>query len=144
MKNFKKYLLSVLTITSLTLTSCANKNEEKKLSNESTKSQVTSTEKAEENPQDTNVKILINDKVNDKEILTEDAKINKEGLKPYLEKNHQAKFEDGMMTELEGISQDKDEGYYWMYYVNGEMADVGIEDYVPKAGDKIEFRFEKM
>ena len=31
-----------------------------------------------------------------------------------------------------------------MYYVNGEMAEVGIGDYLPKENDQIEFRFEQM
>lgn len=29
----------------------------------------------------------------------------------------------------------------WSYFINGEYAQVGIEDYVPKAGDVLEFRF---
>ena len=48
------------------------------------------------------------------------------------------------MTELAGISQDKDKNQYWMYYVNDQMAEVGIGDYEVKEGDKIEFRFEQM
>lgn len=65
-------------------------------------------------------------------------------FKNTLKKNHKAKFEDGMMTELEGIKQDKEKNQYWMYYVNGEMAEVGIGDYLPKENDQIEFRFEQM
>ena len=104
----------------------------------------TSQEEIAENPQTTNVEIIFYDKVNDKEILKENADLDKDGLQSYLENNHKAKFEDGMMTELEGISQDANKNQYWMYYVNDEMADVGIGDYVPKDGDKIEFRFEQM
>jgi hypothetical protein len=33
-------------------------------------------------------------------------------------------------------------GKYWAFYVNGQMASVGANDYVTKAGDKIEWRFE--
>src|SRR5262245_54321422 len=34
------------------------------------------------------------------------------------------------------------EGKYWAFYVNGEMAQVGADAYVTKAGDKIEWKFE--
>ena len=141
MKNYKK-LLTVITLTTLTLTSCGNKNEAKN-SNNSNPTSVVSVESSEKE-EITSVSILIKDTVNDKEILKEDGKIGKDGLEKYLKENHKAKFEDGMMTELEGIKQDKEKSQYWMYYVNGEMADVGIGDYVPKENDQIEFRFEQM
>ena len=141
MKNYKK-LLAVLTLTTLTLTSCGNKNEEKN-SNNSNPTSIVSVESSEKE-EITNVSIVIKDTVNDKEILKEDGKIGKDGLEKYLKENHKAKFEDGMMTELEGIKQDKEKNQYWMYYVNGEMAEVGIGDYVPKENDQIEFRFEQM
>lgn len=137
MKNFKKYLLGFALVTTFTLTSCNNETKE---TNESQ----TTTEAPAENPQTQNVEITINDTVNDKEILTESAEVKKDGLQTYLEENHQAKFENGMMTELKGISQDTDANQYWMYYVNGEMAEVGIGDYEVKDGDKIEFKFEQM
>ena len=117
MKKINKYFLSLLTVTTLTFTGCGNQatTEQK---------DTTTTQQSEaNNPETTDVEISIKDTV---------------------EKNHKAVFEDGMMTELEGIKQDEKEGQYWMYYVNDEMADVGIGDYVPKAGDEIEFRFEKM
>ena len=141
MKNYKK-LLAVLTLTTLTLTSCGDKNEEKN-SNNSNQSNIVSIE-SNEKEEATNVSILIKDTVNDKEILKEEGKIEKDGLQKYLEENYQAKFEDGMMTELEGIKQDKEKNQYWMYYVNGEMAEVEIGDYLPKENDQIEFRFEQM
>lgn len=137
MKNFKKYILSFLAITTFTLTSCNNQAD-------TTDKENTTVEAPAETPETTDIKITINDKVNDKEVLTEDAAIGEDGLEKYLEKNHKAVFKDGMMTELEGISQDESANQYWMYYVNDEMADVGIGDYVPKDGDKIEFRFEQM
>ena len=138
MKKINKYFLSLLTVTTLTFTGCGNQATTEK------KDTTTTQQPEANNPETTDVEISIKDTVNDKEILTEDAKIDENGLKDYLEKNHKAVFEDGMMTELEGIKQDEKEGQYWMYYVNDEMADVGIGDYVPKAGDEIEFRFEKM
>ncbi len=138
MKKINKYFLSLLTVTTLTFTGCGNQSTTEQ------KDTTTTQQTEANNPETTDVEISIKDTVNDKEILTEDAKIDENGLKDYLEKNHKAVFEDGMMTELEGIKQDEKECQYWMYYVNDEMADVGIGDYVPKSGDEIEFRFEKM
>ena len=138
MKKINKYFLSLLTVTTLTFTGCGNQSTTEQ------KDTTTTQQTEANNPETTDVEISIKDTVNDKEILTEDAKIDENGLKDYLEKNHKAVFEDGMMTELEGIKQDEKEGQYWMYYVNDEMTDVGIGDYVPKAGDEIEFRFEIM
>jgi hypothetical protein len=34
------------------------------------------------------------------------------------------------------------EGKYWAFYVNGQMAQVGANDYATKDGDKIEWKFE--
>lgn len=34
------------------------------------------------------------------------------------------------------------DGKYWAFYVNGQMAQVGADAYVTKAGDKIEWKFE--
>lgn len=143
MKNLKKYLLGLALITTFTLTSCNNDAGKDSQSQETTSKEATSQAEVE-TPQTTNVEITIYDKVNDEEILTEEVALDSEGLQTYLEKNHKAKFENGMMTELHGISQDESKNQYWMYYVNGEMAEVGIGDYEAKEGDKIELRFEQM
>ena len=101
-------------------------------------------EKASES-EATKVSIVVMDEVNNKEILKEDAEIKKdENLQSYLEKNHKAVFEKGMMTELEGVKQDPAKKQYWMYYVNDKMAEVGIGDYKDNENDKIEFKFQEM
>lgn len=88
MKNYKK-LLTVLTLTTLTLTSCGNKEE--KNSNNSNQTSVVSIE-SNEKEDVTSVSILIKDTVNDKEILKEDGKIDKDGLQKYLEEKSQGKI----------------------------------------------------
>ncbi|PIS42356.1 MAG: hypothetical protein COT24_03995 [Candidatus Kerfeldbacteria bacterium CG08_land_8_20_14_0_20_40_16] len=35
-----------------------------------------------------------------------------------------------------------EDGKYWIYYVNGEAATVGVGEQIAKDGDKIEFKFE--
>ena len=34
------------------------------------------------------------------------------------------------------------DGKYWAFYVNGQLSQVGAADYVTKAGDSIEWKFE--
>ncbi|MET3559114.1 hypothetical protein ABID29_002263 [Streptococcus rupicaprae] len=59
-----------------------------------------------------------------------------------LEDNFNVEEEDGLVTVIDGVSQDPAKNTYWMYKVNGEMAEVGAESYEVKAGDKIEFYLE--
>ena len=44
-----------------------------------------------------------------------------------------------MITSIDGHSQDKAKGLYWMYKINGEMAPKGAAETTVKKGDKIEF-----
>lgn len=46
---------------------------------------------------------------------------------------------NGFITAIDGLKQDESKNIYWMYKVNGEMADKGAAELEPKAGDKIEF-----
>lgn len=49
---------------------------------------------------------------------------------------------DGYIKSIGNIYEG-DCGKYsgWMFYVNGEIAEVGASDYVVKAGDEIEFKY---
>lgn len=51
--------------------------------------------------------------------------------------------EMGILVEKIGDKKGGDEGKYWIYYVNGQSAQVSVSKYQLKAGDKVEFRFEK-
>ena len=142
----KKKLLVLLMLV-FALTAC-NADKDKAQEPQKTEQAKTDENKSGEKASDsqaTKVSIVIMDEVNNKEILKEDAEIKKdENLQSYLEKNHKAVFEKGMMTELEGIKQDPAKKQYWMYYVNGKMAQVGIGDYKVNENDKIEFKFQEM
>jgi len=47
------------------------------------------------------------------------------------------------VEEIMEISSDPATGTYWTYYVNGEMAQVGVSDYIVRVGDMIEWKYEK-
>lgn len=44
---------------------------------------------------------------------------------------------------INGLSQDRGEGMYWIYYINGKVAPVGISQYKLKADDVITWKYEK-
>lgn len=46
------------------------------------------------------------------------------------------------VDEINGAANDN--GGFWIYYVNGEMGQVGADQYQCKTGDKVEWRFEKL
>ncbi|MXQ48635.1 DUF4430 domain-containing protein [Streptococcus pneumoniae] len=47
--------------------------------------------------------------------------------------------DNGFVTEIDGHKQDPAKNLYWMYKVNGKMANKGAEENTVKDGDKIEF-----
>lgn len=46
-----------------------------------------------------------------------------------------------LVEQIDSLANGQD-NKYWIYYVNGEMAQVGADKYVLKGGDKVEWRFE--
>jgi len=49
----------------------------------------------------------------------------------------------GVMVEQIGEKKNGDDGKYWMYYVNGQIAPVAADKQELKAGDRVEWKFEK-
>lgn len=46
------------------------------------------------------------------------------------------------VEEINGVKQDTKAGKYWIYYINGESAKVGISNYILKPNDIIEWKYE--
>ncbi len=44
--------------------------------------------------------------------------------------------DDGYITSVDGT--ENGDTYAWMFYINGELSDVGVKDYIPADGDKLE------
>lgn len=40
------------------------------------------------------------------------------------------------------INGKKEDGKYWSYYINGQMAQVGAAEYVTQGGEKVEWKLE--
>ena len=52
-------------------------------------------------------------------------------------------YDIGIFIELIGDKENGQDGKYWFYYVNGELAQVAADKKEIKPGDKVEFKFEK-
>ena len=50
---------------------------------------------------------------------------------------------DGFITEIDGISQDKEKGIYWMFDVNGKIGEKAANQLKVHDGDEIKFYQEK-
>jgi len=63
-------------------------------------------------------------------------------IKPF---SFQTKEYAGMghfVEEINGIKNNPTENKYWIYYINGESAKVGISNYIIHKGDVIEWKYE--
>ena len=49
----------------------------------------------------------------------------------------------GVLIKAIGDKVNGQDGNYWMFYLNGGMASVGVDKQKVKAQDKVEFKFEK-
>jgi len=47
------------------------------------------------------------------------------------------------VEEINGLKNDNRAGIYWIYYINGQSAKIGISNYIIKSGDIIEWKYEK-
>ncbi|HFD8349696.1 TPA: DUF4430 domain-containing protein [Streptococcus pyogenes] len=56
-----------------------------------------------------------------------------------LKDNYEVKEKDGFITAIDGIEQDTKANKYWLFKVNGKMADKGADQITVKDGDSIEF-----
>lgn len=65
-----------------------------------------------------------------------------EYLLDVMHENYEIEEADGFISAIEGYEQDADNGLYWLYYINGESAEVGAADYAPEEADQIEWRLE--
>lgn len=58
---------------------------------------------------------------------------------------HQANYQTSelgaFVNEIDGIKNTSDT--FWMFYVNGNLAEVSADKYVTKAGDIMEWKYEK-
>ncbi|HEL2576823.1 DUF4430 domain-containing protein [Streptococcus sp. P25B114] len=59
-----------------------------------------------------------------------------------LEEYYDIEEENGMVTVIDGKSQDPASNTYWMYKVNGSLAEKGAAEQILQEGDDVEFYLE--
>ncbi len=47
------------------------------------------------------------------------------------------------IDEINGVKSSQKDGKYWIYYINGQKAQVGISSYIIKPNDVISWKYEK-
>lgn len=72
--------------------------------------------------------------------LTVEAETN---LMTALQDNFEIIEDNGMITAIDGLEQDADEGFYWTYTINGEMVNTGANDTILEADDEIVMTYAK-
>lgn len=77
--------------------------------------------------------------IEEKEFSTTEEATLMEAMKEQFDLNE----EKGMITSIDGITQDEAQGYYWVYRINNEMINTGANETNLKQGDQIEFTYEK-
>src|SRR5699024_2166828 len=60
-------------------------------------------------------------------------------LMDVLDENFDIEEDDGCITAIDGIENDEEEGKYWKYEVNDEMAQVGADEVEVSPGDDVVF-----
>ena len=60
-----------------------------------------------------------------------------------LEEVYPVQENDGFITEIDGISQDKDKGIYWMFDVYGKLGEKAANQLKVEDGDEIKFYQKK-
>ena len=87
---------------------------------------------------DFSISIVVKD--HDEEIFNKEIEVvSGKILLSILNENLKIEEENGFITSIEGRSQNPEENIYWLYFINGEFAEVGANVYEVKENDKIEF-----
>ena len=60
-------------------------------------------------------------------------------LMDVLKENFEVEEDGGFITSIEGVAPKEDEEKAWMFSVNGEMANVGANDFELSPGDEVTF-----
>ncbi|MFD3446741.1 DUF4430 domain-containing protein [Microbacteriaceae bacterium 4G12] len=75
-----------------------------------------------------------------------DKKINikDENLLTIMKENFKIVENKGFVTSIENINQDDAAKKYWLFEINDKPVPKGAQDVVPKKGDKVVWKLEKM
>lgn len=127
--------LTLLALTALALTGCATNNQS---ATETSSSTASSSQVVES-------KITLSVTQDGQAIENSPFELSfKEGdkLLDVMKAQMDIQEENGLVTSINGVSQQPDEQKYWLFDVNGKMSDKGAQDVQLKDGDKIDWKLE--
>lgn len=80
----------------------------------------------------------------DKELSKKEISFKK-GAKLFdvLKENYEIEDDDGMITAIDGHSQDEKNKKFWVFTINDEQVNAGAKDVELKAGDRVVFKLEQ-
>ncbi|WP_053219355.1 DUF4430 domain-containing protein [Virgibacillus senegalensis] len=105
----------------------------------------TQTEQSGETESQETVMITVSENEGENIITEKDVEIEEEAiLLDVMKENFEVEETDGFITSIEGVSQNEEKGKYWMYTVNGEMAEVGANEYELHPEDEVTFDLQAM
>lgn len=67
-----------------------------------------------------------------------------EKLLDVMKRNLEVEEKDGFITSIEGHAQDEKTNKYWLYTVNGKMAEVGANQFELHDKDEVVFTLEEL
>lgn len=67
-----------------------------------------------------------------------------EKLLDVMKRNLEVEEKDGFITSIDSHNQDEDSNKYWLYTVNGEMAEVGANQFELHDKDEVIFTLEEL
>lgn len=74
----------------------------------------------------------------DEDALEETVELQSETtLQDAMENQYEVIDNEGFITSIAGYEQDVEANAYWLYEINGEMAQIGAAEYVLEDGDEI-------
>lgn len=59
-----------------------------------------------------------------------------------MEEHYELEEADGFISAINGHEQDEEAGKYWLFDLNGEMAEVGAAELELSDGDLVEWKLE--
>lgn len=79
-------------------------------------------------------------KESDEKVTTKEVTFSKDQtVMEVMKKEFKIEEKNGLITSIDGVSQNEATKTYWMYNVNGEMAPKGAAETKLSSGDKVEF-----
>lgn len=135
--------LGIMLVSFVLLAACGNSGEENENSNTSVSTNDSSGEEQELAEDEVRITITIDDGnqyVSEEVVQVEEGDI----LLNVLEDAFYVEEDNGFITSIERVSDDEDEGKYWMYYVDGEPSPVGAGEYELNGGEEIIFDLQSI